>query len=83
MSKNNPKTKKAWKKLKKHYEEMKYIKMKDMFASDSERFSKYSLTFQDILIDYSKNIINKKTITLLLDLANELDLNQAIQEMFS
>lgn len=72
-----------WQKLCKHYEEIKDTHMKDMFASDDNRFSKYSVRFNDILLDYSKNRINDETMPLLIELANTVDLKGWIEKMFS
>lgn len=73
---------KVWLELNKHYETIKHIHMREMFAADKERFKKYSLKLNDILFDYSKNRINDETIKLLLQLAEELDLSSWIKKMF-
>ncbi len=73
----------AWKKLKEHYEEMKNVHMEDMFRADRDRFPRFSLRFEDIFVDYSKNIIKKETLSLLLELAKELKLKDSIDKMFS
>ncbi|MDB5208090.1 MAG: glucose-6-phosphate isomerase [Flavisolibacter sp.] len=78
----NPTTTKAWKKLEAHAEEMQEVYMTDLFAEDADRFTKYSHHFEDILIDFSKNIITDHTISLLLELANECRLKDAIAAMF-
>lgn len=78
----NPTTTKAWKKLEAHAEEMQEVYMTDLFAEDADRFTKYSHRFEDILIDFSKNIITDHTISLLLELANECRLKDAIAAMF-
>ena len=57
--------------------------MRDMFESDPERFDKYSLELNDILYDYSKNRINDKTVKLLLQLANDVNLPLWKEKMFS
>ena len=57
--------------------------MRDLFAADPARFAKFSLSFQDILFDYSKNRITDETMTLLLDLAQQAKLGTAIDAMFS
>ncbi|MEI9933295.1 MAG: hypothetical protein WDM71_00190 [Ferruginibacter sp.] len=72
----------AWKELTDHYEEIKSVQMKDLFKADPERFAKYSLTKEDILFDFSKNIITEKTFQLLQKLANECKLKDAINAMF-
>lgn len=80
----NPTTTQAWFLLKKHHEnEMSRKKMKDLFASDPERFKKFSLCLEDLVFDYSKNIINENTLQLLLQLAEECKLKDAIHEMFA
>ncbi|MBS1642726.1 MAG: glucose-6-phosphate isomerase [Bacteroidetes bacterium] len=84
LSKINPTTTQAWFLLKKHYEdEMSRKHMKDLFAADAERFNKFSIQNADILFDYSKNIINEKTLQLLLQLAEECKLKDAIHAMFA
>src|SRR5262245_7856508 len=79
----NPTTTQAWLLLKKHYqEEMQRTKMKTLFDNDSDRFKKFSIRFKDIVFDYSKNIINPKTLQLLQLLAEECNVKEAIQAMF-
>lgn len=73
----------AWKKLASHFDDMKENHMKDLFGSDPKRFSRFSSEFEDILIDYSKNIINEETLTLLLELAKETGLEDSIDKMFN
>ena len=75
----NPTTTQAWFVLKKHYEdEMSRKHMRDLFAADEKRFETYSIATSDILFDYSKNIITDKTKQLLLQLAKECNLKEAI-----
>ena len=57
--------------------------MKDLFAADADRFSKFSMCAEDIVFDYSKNIITEKTMQLLLQLAADCQLPAAIDAMFS
>lgn len=83
LEKRNPLQTGAWKKLSSHYGYMKTVHMKDMFKGDPERFSKFSLRFEDILVDYSKNIINEDTLLFLLELARETGVKDAIGQMFS
>ena len=80
----NPTTTKAWAALQEHFAQTKDRTIKELFASDSARFNKLSLTVGgDILADLSKNIVDEKTISLLLDLANECELKNDIDAMFS
>jgi len=51
-----------------------------MFREDPERFSKFSLRFEDILVDYSKNIINEETLLFLVELAREAGVKDAIEK---
>jgi glucose-6-phosphate isomerase len=74
---------KAWLALEKHYDEIKYNHMRDMFECDENRFDKYSLEVNDILYDFSKNRINDETLKLLLQLANDVDLTAWIEKMFN
>jgi glucose-6-phosphate isomerase len=79
----NPTSTQAWFLLKKHAEEeMNRIHLRDLFASDSDRFARFSIRWNDLLFDYSKNIINQKTLQLLLQLAQETELKTAIEKMF-
>jgi len=80
----SPQSTKAWLQLKDHHEnEMKSTQMRNLFQQDADRFKKFSLSVDDILFDYSKNIITEKTIQLLLQLAEECKVKEAIEAMFS
>ncbi len=79
----NPTTTKAWKELEAYYAQFKDTQMKDLFAQDGERFNKYSLRFEDILLDYSKNRIDEKVMSLLFQLAEECGLKSAIDSVFA
>src|SRR4051812_40444057 len=79
----NPTTTQAWQLLQQHYEEMKSIHLKDLFLEEGDRFKKYSLAVPDIVWDYSKNIISDTTIQLLLQLAEECQLQTAINAMLN
>jgi glucose-6-phosphate isomerase len=73
----------AWRALKDHYDEVSALHMRDLFASDTERFEKFSLKLGDILFDYSKNRITDETMPKLIDLAREAGLAEAIEAMFT
>jgi len=60
LNRINPVDTKSWERLTAHYELMKDLHMKDLFAEDPERFRKFSIRFNDILVDYSKNRISRK-----------------------
>ena len=73
----------AWKALTAHYEETNTHTMKDMFAADPERFGKFNLEFESILLDFSKNRINEETMKLLYGLAKQQDVSGLAKKMFS
>lgn len=73
----------AWKKLIQHYEKMKRMHMRDLFDNDPGRFLKFSVRFEDILVDFSKNILSEETLRLLMELAREARLEESIERMFS
>ncbi len=72
----------AYRKLKSHYKTISKVPVKAMFDADPKRASKFTLRFQDILVDFSKNQINGRTLSYLIDLANECGLSEAINKMF-
>jgi len=57
--------------------------LKQLFAQDGERFKKFSILFEDILIDFSKNRIDDTTMALLIQLAKECKLDEAIEAMYN
>ncbi|KJY82008.1 glucose-6-phosphate isomerase [Vibrio galatheae] len=85
MLKNiNPTQTQAWNALTAHFESAQDMNLKDLFAQDAARFDKFSTRFgSDILVDYSKNLINEETMKHLFALANETELKSAIEAMFS
>jgi len=78
----NPTTTLAWQNLQKHFQEMQNASMSAMFSEDNTRAVQFHLQWNDFIVDYSKNIINQKTIDLLLELANEAQLKEAIAKYF-
>src|SRR5690606_32503010 len=79
----NPTTTDSWKKLDAHYKEQSKTHLKELFANDPQRFKKFSLSFENILVDFSKNRINDNTLDLLLSLAEECGLKDAIKAMYA
>jgi len=73
----------AWQALQSHYKTMRQIRMRDLFADDPQRFVKFSLTCNDLLLDYSKNIITDDTMALLMGLARQARLGEWRDRMFS
>ncbi|WP_367670546.1 glucose-6-phosphate isomerase [Sodalis-like secondary symbiont of Drepanosiphum platanoidis] len=84
MKNINPIYTKSWKDLKEHYIEIKNIKIKKLFLKNPKRFYDFSILFKKkILIDFSKNIITKKTLNKLFLFAKECNLKYAINSMFN
>lgn len=79
----NPTTTTAWQHLQQHYTEMKTAHLRTLHQKDHDRFKKFSLQKDDILFDFSKNIIIEQTLELLIRLANECGLPDAIKAMFN
>jgi len=73
----------SWRKLAEHYDRVRSVHMKDLFAADPGRFKKFSLRSDDMLVDYSKNRITQETVGLLIELATEAGLADAIEKMFT
>ncbi len=85
MLKNiNPTQTQAWKALTAHFETAQDMELKDLFAQNPQRFDQYSARFgADILVDYSKNLVNEETLKHLFALAKETELKSAIEAMFN
>ncbi len=71
-----------WQALQKHSLEMKEASMQKMFAEDNKRFDKFILETGEFLLDYSKNLINEKTMELLLNLADASGVKEYSKAMF-
>ncbi len=83
LPKVNPTSTKAWAALQTHFSLMKNIHLRELFHDDDNRFKKYSLCQNELLFDYSKNIITDTTIQLLLQLAKECKLKEGINAMLN
>src|ERR1700748_1772082 len=79
----NPTTTAAWKALGAHATELKEDHLRDLFAKDPQRFTRYSLQHEGIHFDYSKNLVTDKTLELLQGLAAECKVKDGIEAMFS
>jgi glucose-6-phosphate isomerase len=79
----NPTTTTSWKKLQSHFESLKSKHLKDLFAADSSRAEKLTVEWEDFYVDFSKNRITPKTMELLIELAEEVNLSDAISKYFS
>lgn len=83
LPKINPTSTNAWQQLQQHYLEIKDVHLKELFKNEPDRFKKYSLCTDELIFDYSKNLITDKTKQLLLQLAEECKVKEAINAMFN
>lgn len=86
MIENKPSSLRAspqWQALNKHHSQISHLLMKDQFNADSQRHQKLSLSFNDILFDFSKNRISYDTLPLLIDLAQRANLVTKTHAMFN
>ena len=83
LPKINPTTTKAWNQLESHFSKIKEVRMQDLFKEDARRADFFTLEWQDFYLDYSKNRISKETVDLLLKLAEEVKLKEAIASQFT
>ena len=79
----NPTTTDSWKKLKEHFNDVKDVHMKDLFAEDKDRANKFTIKWDDFYVDFSKNRITSETFKYLLELADDVNLKAAIESQFS
>ena len=73
----------AYQKLLEHYDKIKDLHMRRLFSVDPHRFNTFSIKFQDLLLDYSKNRVTQQTLSLLCELAEESNLAEWRERMFS
>ncbi|WP_282143906.1 glucose-6-phosphate isomerase [Cellulophaga baltica] len=78
----NPTSTEAWKQLTAHFNANKNQEIKEYFKSDATRADKFTIEWNDFLVDFSKNRLSKETLDLLLNLAEELKLKDAIGKYF-
>ena len=83
LPKTNPTATAAWSKLTRHHAAVKGVHMQRLFAEDPQRFQRFSIRFEDILLDYSKNRVTAETRDLLIELAQSCGLREAIDRMFA
>jgi glucose-6-phosphate isomerase len=73
----------VWHKLTQHYQTIKSETLRQLFAANPQRAEQFSLSAADLFLDYSKNRITSETLELLIQLAEQSDLNQSIQQLFT
>ena len=82
LPKINPTSTSSWKKLQAHFQNEKNNRIQDHFQNDPNRFEQFSIQWEDFLVDFSKNRLSKETLTLLEELAHEVDLKGAMEAYF-
>jgi glucose-6-phosphate isomerase len=82
LPKHNPTETLAWADLERQFLLLQATHMRELFQEDPKRFEKFHLQFEDILVDFSKNIINEQTLNSLVALAREVEVQSAITAMF-
>ncbi len=82
LPKIDPTATKAWDKLSAHYTKTNAEGLKDNFKKDTDRAQKFTVKWNDFLLDFSKNRISQETINLLFDLAEEVKLKESISSYF-
>lgn len=82
LKSTNPTNTDSWKALQAHYEDLKFKHLKELFKSDAQRSRELTIAWEDFYVDFSKNRITPKTLELLVDLAEEAHLEEAISEYF-
>jgi len=83
LPKVNPTTTETWKKLAEQFQKTQDVHLKELFAADSGRGKKFTVLWNDFLVDYSKNRIDEQTLSLLLELAEEVGLKEAVSGYFN
>ena len=78
----NPTLTASWKSLESHFEASKSRRISSLFQSHPQRFEEFSIRHEDIVFDYSKNNLSADNMSLLVQLAHDCKLKDAIQSMF-
>jgi glucose-6-phosphate isomerase len=73
----------TWKALQEHQKDIARLHLRELFAQDPQRFEKFHAEFDGIVLDFSKNLITEQTLELLLKLADEANIKEWTQRMFS
>jgi glucose-6-phosphate isomerase len=79
----NPKQTKAWKQIEQHAGDMRNARISELVAKDPDRFKKYAFCFNELLVDFSKNLVSDDTVKHLIALAEECGLKTAVASMFA
>ncbi len=71
-----------WQALQLHASAMRNVHLRRLFADDPTRFEHFSLRFEDMLLDYSKQLVTGETMRLLVQLARQQKVEDLRQRMF-
>ena len=82
LAAQSPVESRSWSLLTQHFLEMQATHLRELFQENPNRFQQFHAQLEDMLVDYSKNIINEQTLKLLIDLAHEQNLDEAIKKMY-
>ncbi|WP_299112618.1 glucose-6-phosphate isomerase [uncultured Winogradskyella sp.] len=82
LKSTNPSQTKSWEQLRSHFETIKSKHLKTLFSSNINRANDLTIKWQDFYVDFSKNRVTTETLDLLIQLANEVDLKDAISKYF-
>ncbi|MCA0131481.1 glucose-6-phosphate isomerase [Winogradskyella alexanderae] len=82
LKSTNPTKTESWSKLQSHFNSIKDKHLKDLFSGNPNRANQLTIEWEDFLVDFSKNRIATETIDYLIELANEVDLKDAIKKYF-
>jgi glucose-6-phosphate isomerase len=74
---------KAWQKTKEHFENIKNLKLREIFHYDEDRFERFHIELDGLVFDYSKNIFNYDTLAYLLELSQNRKLEFGIRDFFA
>lgn len=83
LPKINPTTTPSWKALQQHRQLFDQVQISNLFSNDDQRFERFSLQFDDLLFDYSKNLVTDNTLELLVQLANDCGLPAYMEAFFN
>ena len=73
----------SWQDLAQHYDGMRDIQLRDLFAKDADRGTRLTAEACGIFLDFSKNRITDETLQLLVGLAEDIGLRDKIEDMFT
>ncbi|MCA0152190.1 glucose-6-phosphate isomerase [Winogradskyella vincentii] len=82
LKSTNPTSTKSWNKLQLHFKNIEHRHLRDLFEADPNRAKDLTIQWEDFYVDFSKNRVTQETLNLLTDLANEVDLKDAISKYF-